>query len=40
MASIPLTRNPQEQRTNPGQAFGEVKEKVQDAASSVLGKAT
>jgi len=39
MANTPITRNPQEQRTNPAQAFGEVKDKAHDAVSSFADKA-
>jgi hypothetical protein len=39
MANTPTTRNPQEQRTNPAQAFGEARDKAQDAVSSVADKA-
>jgi hypothetical protein len=39
MANTPSTRNPQEQRTNPGQAFGEARDKAYDAAASVADKA-
>ena len=39
MANTPSIMNPQEQRTNPSQAFAEAKDKAYEAASAVADKA-
>jgi hypothetical protein len=38
MANTPATRNPQEQRMNPGQTFGDIKDKAHDVAGTVADK--